>query len=385
MENAELFRSADGYMNLISLDIRMLRSLISVVETGSITETARLLGRTQPAITLQLQRLEELTGKAIFLHQGRRLYLTTEGETVLNYAKSILGLHDELLSQLASPDIEGHVVLGTPDLYAAFMLPSILRIFRTSFPRVQVELNCSLSTPMVGRVKRGEVDIALVTRMNDFTGGQVVRQEQLIWMAGEQSTAHNESPIPLALLPPGNIYRDHAIEKLEAARLRWRIACVSDSVGGLQAAAFADMAITVLGRSALVRGMREIGAAEGLPPLPKVDLLLYKSQNATSRAAGALHEYLAHYLNLDDELLLARELPLRPTDIATPAASRPGAKMGPRPRPFERSSDPQDQGLVEPGRDNLKPDREPVKVEPAGNRRSRQAGQVYRPRERRPA
>ena len=52
-------------MNLINLDIRMLRSLMSVVETGSITETARRLGRTQPAITLQLQRLEELTGKAI--------------------------------------------------------------------------------------------------------------------------------------------------------------------------------------------------------------------------------------------------------------------------------------------------------------------------------
>jgi DNA-binding transcriptional LysR family regulator len=103
-------------------------------------------------------------------------------------------------------------VLGTPDLYAAFMLPSILRIFRKAFPRVQLELNCSLSTPLVGCVKRGEVDIALVTRMNDFTGGQVVRQEQLIWMTGEQSTAHNEKPIPLALLPPGNIYRDHAIE-----------------------------------------------------------------------------------------------------------------------------------------------------------------------------
>ena len=225
-------------MNLINLDIRMLRSLMSVVETGSITETARRLGRTQPAITLQLQRLEELTGKAIFIHEGRRLFLTAEGETVLSYARSIIGFHDEMLSQLASPDIEGHVVLGTPDLYAAFMLPSILRIFRKAFPRVQLELNCSLSTPLVGCVKRGEVDIALVTRMNDFTGGQVVRQEQLIWMTGEQSTAHNEKPIPLALLPPGNIFRDHAIERLEASRLRWRIACVSPSVGGLQAAAF---------------------------------------------------------------------------------------------------------------------------------------------------
>ena len=52
-------------MNLISLDIRMLRSLISVVDTGSITETARRLGRTQPAISLQIQRLEDITGKVL--------------------------------------------------------------------------------------------------------------------------------------------------------------------------------------------------------------------------------------------------------------------------------------------------------------------------------
>ena len=123
-------------MNLISLDIRMLRSLISVVETGSITETARRLGRTQPAITLQLQRLEELTGKQLFVHGGRRLALTEDGGIVLTYARSILRLHDELISQLASQEIEGQVVLGTPDLYAAFILPSILSVFRKSFPRI---------------------------------------------------------------------------------------------------------------------------------------------------------------------------------------------------------------------------------------------------------
>lgn len=289
-------------MNLISLDIRMLRSLISVVETGSITETARRLGRTQPAITLQLQRLEELTRKQLFLHEGRRLTLTPDGNTVLTYAKSILRLHDELLAQLASQEIEGQVILGTPDLYAAFMLPSILSVFRKSFPRIQVVLNCALSTPLVGLVKRGDVDIALVTRMNDFTGGQVVRREQLIWMTGEQSSAHQERPIPLALLPEGNIYRDHAIESLERAHLRWRIACVSESVGGLQAAAFAGMAVTVLGRSALVSTMREIGTDQGLPPLPQVELLLYKSASATSKAATALHDYLAHYMRFDENL-----------------------------------------------------------------------------------
>jgi len=289
-------------MNLISLDVRMLRSLISVVETGSITETARRLGRTQPAISLQIQRLEELTGKSLLSNAGRRLTPTEDGDMVLSYAKSILRLHDELLARLSSPDIEGHVVLATPDLYAAYVLPSILALFRKSFPRIQVELRCALSTPLVGLVQKGEVDIALVTRMRNFSGGRVVRQEQLVWLMADNATVHLENPVPLALLPPGNIYRDHAIEMLERAGRPWRIACVSESVGGLQAAVFAGMAVTVLGMSAKVAGMRQILPAEGFPPLPKIDLLLYKAPGAASAAANALHDYIMHYLNLDPDL-----------------------------------------------------------------------------------
>ena len=48
-------------MSFFSVDMRVLRSFISVVETGSISETARRLGRTQPAITLQMKRLEDLS------------------------------------------------------------------------------------------------------------------------------------------------------------------------------------------------------------------------------------------------------------------------------------------------------------------------------------
>jgi DNA-binding transcriptional LysR family regulator len=227
------------------------------------------------------------------------MVLTPDGELVLSYANSILRLHDELLSRLETPDVEGQVVLGTPDLYASFMLPSILARFKQAFPRVQVQLQCSLSTPLVRLVHRGEVDLALVTRMNDFSGGKVVRQEQLIWMTGENSAAHAETPVPLALLPPGNIYRDHAIECLEAAWRPWRIACVSESVSGLQAAVFSGMAVTVLGRSALVQGMREIAHGADFPALPKVDLLLYKAPGTKSAAANALHDYLAHYLQIE--------------------------------------------------------------------------------------
>ena len=60
--------------------------------------------------------------------------------------------------------------------------------------------------------------------------------------------------------------------------------CVSESVSGLQAAVFGGMAVTVLGRCALVAGMRELTPEDGFPALPKVDLLLYKAPGVSSPA-----------------------------------------------------------------------------------------------------
>jgi hypothetical protein len=62
------------------------------------------------------------------------------------------------------------------------------------------------------------------------------------------------------------------------------------------------MAITVLGRSASVPGMREIAMGADFPPLPKVDLLLYKAPGTKSAAANALHDYLAHYLSIEQQV-----------------------------------------------------------------------------------
>lgn len=284
-------------MSLLTFEIKNLRSLLSIAETGSVTETANRLGRTQPAITLQLQRLESLCGRELFQRDGRRMVLTNEGEGLLTYARSILRMHDEMISSILSDDIEGQVILGTPDLYAPYVLPAVLSRFRRAFPRIQVQLQCSLSTPLVELVHCGEIDVALVTRMNNFTGGQVIHREPLVWITGTSSTAHEEDPVPLALLPPGNIFRDYAIEKLELSQNAWRIACVSQSIAGLQAAVFSGMAVTVLGRHALISGMRELSVSQRFPELPKVELLLYKSDSVKNPAAKALHEYLNFYLS----------------------------------------------------------------------------------------
>ena len=92
---------------------------------------------------------------------------------------------------------------------------------------------------------------------------------------------------------------------------------------------FAGMAITVLGRCALVNGMRELTPIEGFLPLPKVDLLLYRAPGATSPAVDALHDYLAHYVSLSGNNSVEPQRPLAKPPREPPLL----ANAVPRPRP----------------------------------------------------
>ena len=111
-------------------------------------------------------------------------------------------------------------------------------------------------------------------------------------MGGQEHAAYKENPVPLALLPPGNIYRDAALEALDRMGRPWRLACISESISGLQAAVFSGFAISVVSRSALVPGMRVLGRQESLPELPEIDVVLHRSPGQSSAAAQCLADFV---------------------------------------------------------------------------------------------
>ncbi len=133
-----------------------------------------------------------------------------------------------------------------------------------------------------------EIDIALVTAMPEIRAGEFVRKEPLVWVSGQDHAAYNENPVPLALLPPGNLYRDVTLEALDRMGRPWRLACIS----GLQAAVFSGFAISVVAKSALVPGMRILGRQECLPELPEIALVLHRSAGQSSAAAGCLADFV---------------------------------------------------------------------------------------------
>jgi DNA-binding transcriptional LysR family regulator len=277
-------------------DIRGLRAFVALVDSGSVTKAARLLGRTQPAITLQISRLEEMTNRRLFDRTQRRPQLTRDGEVLLGYARAILSMHDEVWNRLQAKSVDGRVILGTPDLYAAYLLPNILSSFRAVYPQVEVILRCAPSRSLMEELDAKDVDIALVTGMPGIRTGEFIRKEPLVWVSAEDHATYKVTPVPLALLPPGNIYRDLAIAALDGMGRPWRLSCVSESIGGLQAAVFSGSAISVVARSAIVPGMRVIGRAESFPDLPPVDLVLHRAPGPGNAPSNALADFVTRIL-----------------------------------------------------------------------------------------
>jgi DNA-binding transcriptional LysR family regulator len=200
-------------------------------------------------------------------------------------------LHDgrEVRQQAGDEDAIG---LGTPDLYARYFLPDILADFGKAYPTVQIDLRCALSSDLLRDYEAGEVDIVLATQMPQNPAGRFVRSEALFFVTGEKSDAHRKTPLPLAMLPPGNLYRNYAFKALEAHGRSWRLACESASIAGLSAAVLAGLAVTVLTGPAVGHGLRICSGFDGVPNLPSVDLVLYCNPDRAAPSAVHLADYL---------------------------------------------------------------------------------------------
>lgn len=275
------------------LDISLLRTFVAIVDTGGLTSAGKRVGRTQPAVTHQIKRLEEGLGRTLFDSNRRQLSLTRDGEVLLEFARNMLRLNDEALERFAIPDISGRVVLGTPDLYASYLLPEVLENFSRSHPNVEIQLRCTRSVHLHAALDRVEIDIALMTNQPEFRSGEIVRREPLVWVASTGSEPELRKPLPLAVLPQGSVYRHHALEALGTAGLQWSVRSVCDSIAGLQAAVLAGLAVSVFPRCAVVPGVRCLDERDGLPRLVPIELVLFRKKQGVSDAAEQLAQYIA--------------------------------------------------------------------------------------------
>lgn len=281
-ENSELARAG-------SLDSELLRTFLAIAETGSFTKGAERIFRSQPAVSLQIKRLEEILGSPVFERRARGVELSPLGERLRPAAERIVGLLDETAGELRSDAVTGRVRIGIPDEYARTILPGVISRFTQAHPRVEVSVRCGFSADFPALLERGELDLAVHAVERRDENAICLREEKTVWATSSRHLAHERRPLPLALFDRACWWRERAVEALEASGLRYHVAFSSESVNGVMAAIEAGAAIGLLGESSLGDGLRILTAEEGFPHVPSSELVL-DHRGTGSKAAMAMRQ-----------------------------------------------------------------------------------------------
>lgn len=271
---------------MINLPMDLLRSFVTIADIGNLTRAAERLGRSQPAVSLQLKRLEELTGVSLFDRAGRQLRLTAAGEGLIIHARQILCLNDEAVSSLQDDPVEGTIRVGLPNDFAVSYLPVILGRFAAAHPDVALDVNCAISRELLEGLDQGDYEV-VIALLGDRSGRPAAKvwSERLVWAGGSKMARSEADPLALIAYPEGCTYRRHAIDALGRAGRAWRLAYVSPSLSGIFAAVEAGLGVTVLSESTLPPELRRLAADEGLPGLPDVEVGLFYRPETLSQPA----------------------------------------------------------------------------------------------------
>lgn len=280
-----------------AIDPDLLRAFVTVVDTGGFSAAAQRLLRGQSAVSLQVKRLEDRLGVRLLERGPRHLKLTGEGEAILESARRILALNDELAARAREPELAGIVRLGAPEDFATTRLPAMLASFTRAFPRVALEVTCELTLELLDRFHSGGLDLALIKREPAGPAeGMRVWREPLVWVAADPAAAQAEGPLPLVCSPRPCLHRKRATSALDAIGRPWRIAYSCGSLSGNHAALRAGLGVAVLPLDMVPHDLVILNEKESaLPDLADTEMALIEAPGLSPPAAR-LREYIVRDL-----------------------------------------------------------------------------------------
>jgi DNA-binding transcriptional LysR family regulator len=265
-----------------NIDIALLRAFVAVAETGQMTIAAKVVSRSQGAVSQQIMRLEEAFGSVLLERQKNQVVkLTRDGEKLLSKAHRMIALNDAVLAEMREPDFSGEVKLGVPYDVVGVLMPRILRSFQQQHPNVLITLVSDATKSLRAMLRAGAIDLTLTTELERADQGHHLLTDQLVWVGAPDGDAAYRRPLSVALGNEICGFRAVAVKALNGIRVNWRPICQVGSLEPVLATLEADMAVapflsrTVPDRLAILRGT-------GLPALPSFNINLRAPSGGTA-------------------------------------------------------------------------------------------------------
>ncbi|MBD8235846.1 LysR substrate-binding domain-containing protein [Pseudomonas fluorescens] len=282
-------------MNTIDLEIDLLRCFVAVAECKSFTGAGARLHRTQSAISVRIQRLEQLLGHRLLDRTSRSVEVTPHGEKLQFYARRLLSLNDETVSALCWPELSGNLRIGVAEYLTPHRLPMIVAELRESHPRILLEIKLALSGELLSALDEGLLDVVIAKRDSQRSGGDPLFREQLHWVSSKTATdMASGKPLQLCLHPAPCAYRTAAISSLKDCGREWVEVLSATSIYGIQLAVESGLGISVLGTSAITSNMTVIDNLAGLPTLQEIEIAIYGSTSGNKHLVSPFIKQLRH-------------------------------------------------------------------------------------------
>jgi DNA-binding transcriptional LysR family regulator len=292
------------------MELTHLRSFYAIAQEHSVTRAAARLGLTQPALSLQMKALEVEVGAALFARQRKQMQLTQAGEIFYRHVQTVFATLEEAHAELAALyNLQsGHLAMAASDTNCAYVLPPVLRQFRTQYPQIRVVIRNRMSSQVLHLVLEREVDFGLATL--PITHRQVRvdtlfdREDVIICAAGHPLSQETSvslaqvSPYPLLALASGSTSRQLLDSAFQQAAVPMQVAMQLGSIEVIKRFVESDLGIAVVPRLAVAAEVQQGRlVALPIPDLPRRAIgLVERTDKRRSPAAAAFVSLLQNTL-----------------------------------------------------------------------------------------
>jgi DNA-binding transcriptional LysR family regulator len=170
------------------MDDHKLKVFCTVAETKSFSKASEIIRLTQPAVSLQIQALEEIYGTKLFNRSGCIITLTKAGDMLYKYAKEINDLYTSAEKEIGSVtgQVKGVVSVGASTTIGNYILPSVIAEFKRKYLKVGVHIHISNTRSVIDSLNAASIDVGLVegdAKKQKLTVEKLIPDEMVVIMS----------------------------------------------------------------------------------------------------------------------------------------------------------------------------------------------------------
>ncbi|MGH6767690.1 MAG: LysR family transcriptional regulator [Xanthobacteraceae bacterium] len=286
---------------LPNIQTDLLRTLVTVVEMRSFTKAANLLGVTQPAVSAQIKRLQIMLGYELLDKGAPGVSLTARGEKVVDYARRMLAINDEIL-RLTDGDMGGRTIrVGIPSDYSGVRIPGILVKFRLGWPDVGFIVSSGTTESLLSDLNRGNFDLVMsVTESEPAYAPRHRWMRKAVWVHSDATSIDPNGPVPLVSYAEDCACQRLAVGALRDAGRDCNLVFTGFNVISLAAAIKAGLGVMVMPSGRAIHANLSIWEDPPLPALSPLHVGIHVRDGGDRAAIEELADHLASNLRTEN-------------------------------------------------------------------------------------